>query len=62
MKVRVIQMFGDRGDFTVKHLIGKLMDVDEERATDLISRGLAEKVEPEPKSEPKPKPKRKPKK
>lgn len=55
-------MFGDRGDFTVKHLIGKLMDVDEERATDLISRGLAEKVEPKPKSEPKPKPKRKPKK
>lgn len=53
-------MFGDRDDFTVKHLIGKLMDVDEERATDLISRGLAEKVEPEPK--PKPKPKNKPKK
>ena len=44
MKVRIIQEFRDRVDFTKVYPIGETFTFDAERAANLIARGLAEEV------------------
>ena len=41
MKVKVIKDFADKKQTWVTHKVGELIDVDDNRAKDLIGRGLA---------------------
>lgn len=47
VKVRVLSEFHDINNFRVVHKAGEEIDVDEERATDLCQRKLAESAEGE---------------
>lgn len=46
-KVRVIQAYADTRD---AHSVGEVIEVDERTATELISTGLAERADPEPRA------------
>lgn len=46
MKVRAIAEFVDKFDNSIKYVRGTELDFDENRANDLINRGLAVSIEP----------------
>lgn len=45
MKVKVIQRFADKDDFTKVNEVGTVLEIDDERGVNLIARKLVEKVE-----------------
>ncbi|MDD2300876.1 MAG: hypothetical protein PHU69_14740 [Fermentimonas sp.] len=45
MKVKVIQRFADKNDFTKVNEVGTVLEIDDERGVNLIARKLVEKVE-----------------
>lgn len=47
-KIKVKQVFRDKFDNTIRYKVGQILDIDEERAADLVKRNLAEFVVPTP--------------
>lgn len=43
MKVKVLQEFRDKNDRSKRFTIGEVVDFEQERAEDIIARGLGEK-------------------
>lgn len=48
VSIMVTEAFLDKFDLSIRYKAGKVLEFDEERAKDVVERGLAEYVEPEP--------------
>ena len=48
MKVKVVQRFADKNNFTKVNEVGTVLEIDDERGVNLIARKLVEKVEEKP--------------
>ena len=48
VSIMVTEAFLDKFDLSIRYEAGKVLEFDEERAQDVVERGLAEYVEPEP--------------
>ena len=46
MKVVVKQVFADRSNFTKRYAVGDTLELDDNRAKDLINRKMVEEVKP----------------
>lgn len=46
-EIKVIQVFRDKYDKTVRYKVGQVLEFDAERAADVVNRKLAVYVEPE---------------
>ena len=47
VSIKVTEDFLDKFDLSVRYEAGKVLEFDEERAQDVVERGLAEYAEPE---------------
>lgn len=47
MKVKVLQEFRDKNNFSILYKVGQVQYFDDERAESLIKRGLAEEIKDE---------------
>lgn len=47
MKVKVLQEFRDKNNFSILYKVGQIQYFDDERAESLIKRGLAEEIKDE---------------
>ena len=56
MKVKVVKGFADKFQLWKTHKVGDVIDVPDDRAKDLIGRGLATSIEPAKKTEEESKP------
>lgn len=45
IKVKVLERFGDKYNFSIKYEVGTIVEFDSERATEMINRGLVEVLE-----------------
>lgn len=46
VKVKVVERFRDKEDLSILHMPGEELDFDEDRALDVVERGLAEYADP----------------
>lgn len=47
VSIMVTEAFLDKFDLSIRYEVGEVLEFDEERAQDVVERGLAEYVEPE---------------